>query len=421
MRFVLVVADSLRADVYGFAGGPAQTPTLDSLVNRGAIAERVYSSSPWTLPSLAAMFTGCWGHRVGLVNWLQPWPQTPQNLFRVFARSGWSVGSYVFNTRYLFTGLPESGVSGTSLNRDRLFKQLEQSLANSGNSFTFIHYWGTHVPYVSGDMDIGTWKRLADGVLGVLGAGPEMRDKVRSMYTLAVESFSEQWLPGLLRVLESGPGMEETLLIITSDHGETWGERLGPGERVRGVFDLHGNHLFEEGLRVPLVVVGCGVGKGVRVGGMARTVDLAPTLLEWAGLSPLEGADGESLAAVLKEGGVAKGAVAVAAMNRSGPELAMEGKSTPDVARVWHRFAAIRGKSKWLLPSDGGSGLSFDLSADPGEVDGRELTGPDLAEARAWLANELGRGRCLELPATLFREAEELAARAAAEVLRSRP
>jgi len=248
-----------------------------------------------------------------------------------------------------------------------------------------------------------------------------MRDKVRSMYTLAVESFSEQWLPGLLRVLESGPGMEETLLIITSDHGETWGERLGPGERVRGVFDLHGNHLFEEGLRVPLVVVGCGVGKGVRVGGMARTVDLAPTLLEWAGLSPLEGADGESLAAVLKEGGVAKGAVAVAAMNRSGPELAMEGKSTPDVARVWHRFAAIRGKSKWLLPSDGGSGLSFDLSADPGEVDGRELTGPDLAEARAWLANELGRGRCLELPATLFREAEELAARAAAEVLRSRP
>ncbi len=370
MRLVLVVADSLRADVCGFAGGPARTPTLDALAGQGVVGQRVYSSSPWTLPSMAAMFTGCWGHRVGLVNWLQPWPRRPENLFLRFAQAGWAVRSYVFNPNYLFTGLPEAGVCGASLDQERLFGELASAMGGSGDSFTFIHYWGTHVPYVSGPMEMGTWKRLADGVVGVLGSRPELREKVRGVYQVAVESFSEKWLPGLLRALEAGPGMDETVLMITADHGETWGERLGPNERVSWVFDLHGNHLFEEGLRVPLVVVGSGVGKGIRVGGMVRTVDYAPTLLELAGLPGLEGIDGESLAESFRTGVPAPGTLAIAAMNRSGVELGMGGKEKPDPACVWHRFAAIRGQRKWVIPTDGDGGLVYDLAGDPGERSG---------------------------------------------------
>ena len=77
MIIVVVVADSLRADQLGAYGGAAYTPTLDRLAREGALFETAWSCAPWTLPSLAGLLCGSYGHRVGLIHWKQPpqdWP-----------------------------------------------------------------------------------------------------------------------------------------------------------------------------------------------------------------------------------------------------------------------------------------------------------------------------------------------------------
>lgn len=422
MRLVVVVADSLRADICGCYGGPAATPELDGLASQGARVLRTYSSAPWTLPSLAAMLTGHWGHEVGLVHWLQQWPARPESVFGRFVRAGFKVNSFVFDTRYLFTGLPQAGVRGSSQDVEKLMAELSAVFREGGDSLTFVHYWGTHVPYVSGAMDVGMWKKLADGIVEVLGSRPELREKVKGVYRLGVERFSQQWLPRLLEVLEWEHRREETVLLITADHGESWGERMKPGQRVRGVFDLHGNHVHEEALRVPLVVAGGDVARGVEIGGMARTVDLAATLLDLAGVGSL--ADGRmgagvSLAGVLRQGGAAGGGEAVAAVNRSAVELAVLGDVKPAVTDVWTQFARVFGGRKWVMRTAEGEGVAYDLENDPGEESPLVLEGEEREAARRWLAGEVKRARSGYLPGAAFREAEAAMKQAKASVVRS--
>jgi arylsulfatase A-like enzyme len=406
----MVVADSLRPDFLGCYGGPARTPTLDALAAGGARFEKVLSSSPWTLPSFAALLTGCFAHRLGLVHWKQPWPAHPATLFQRFARAGRPVASFVFDPQYLFTGLPEAGVRGASLDDGELFGAIRALQEPDG--LIFIHYWGTHVPYVHGRLSMGTWKRLSDGILEVLQQAPGQRDKVRAVYQLAVEHFSERWLPGLLDALRAGPGPGDTLLVMLADHGETWGERLPPGQSPRGVFDLHGNALYEESVRVPLIVHGAGVPAGRVIGGMARTVDLAPTLLELAGLPPATDAeelDGVSLRACLEQGTPAPTRLNVAACNTSATELAFANQVEPTPAQVWTRLGLWEGRHKWLVSADGTEVVRFDLPRDPGESRPLKPCAAERAHVGALYRRELARARALPLPPEALEEAERLA------------
>src|SRR5437764_46227 len=86
--------------------------------------------------------------------------------------------------------------------------------------------------------------------------------------------------------------------MLGADHGESWGERYADKADVQGVYHLHGAGLWDEILHVPLIVAAPGVGPAV-VSSQVRTVDIAPTLLELAGLGPLGEADGASLLSLL--------------------------------------------------------------------------------------------------------------------------
>ena len=412
MIVVVVVADSLRADELGAYGGAAHTPTLDRLAREGALFERAWSCAPWTLPALAGLLCGSYGHRVGLIHWKQRWPIAHPTLFDWLAAEGFDVASFVFDPDYLFTGLGAAGVRGRSGDEQQLLSFV--SSWRGSKLLLFVHYWGTHVPYVAAPMSADTWQELTDGVLQTLRRGPELRAKVRSLYRLAVERFSEQWLPRLLAALGAGPGLDDAVVAITADHGESWGERLGPRERIEGVFDLHGNHLFDEALRVPLLLWAPGACRpGARIAGLVRTVDLAPTLLELA-LGPRAAAatadvelDGRSLARCLRGQGAPERCDAFAAGNLSLLELVAEEPFPPRAVDVWDRLALRTERHAWIWHTATDERSVYDLERDPAQR--APLTAGSAEIDRGWqrLAEEQARARLGVIPAEL--RATELA------------
>jgi arylsulfatase A-like enzyme len=414
-RIVFVVADSLRPDVLSCHGGEAATPTVDLVAAGGGRFETTLSSSPWTLPSVAAMLTGCFGHRVGLIHWRQSWPGTFPTVFDRLSAAGWDCASFVFDTRYLFHDLAAAGVRGSSRHEDDVLAFIGRP--PSRDQIVFVHYWGTHVPYVPGAMAWEAWQAASDALVRLADRGGAQREKVRELYRRAVRRFSEDWLPRLLRAIEDAGAA--TLLVLTADHGETWGERLHAGEHLSGVFDLHGNALFEESLRVPLIVRGPGVAAGSVVRGLARTVDLAPTLLDLAGLKGSPGLDGSSRVPSLAHGAPVPPRPAVAACNRTIAEMLADGIDRPGPADAWDRFALRSASRKWVTDARRGR-TGFDLDADPGERSPLAGTGREWEDGWRALEAERRRATLAPIPEAVTEAERRKAAAAAAGIVRSR-
>jgi len=359
VSLIWIVADSVRADVFGCDGGAAETPTVDRLAAEGARFERVTSCAPWTVPSVAAMLTGVYGHRLGLAKWEQPWPDRFPSVFDRAEAGGLTVASFVFDPAHLFRRVPSAGVAGSSQDTAALLGWLR---AHRGEEFLlFVHYWWTHIPYVSKPMTVPAWKQVSDRVLAGLRAGPAAREGVHKLYRHAVHRFSEEWLPPVLDALD----LDRTAVLITADHGESWGER-DETAGLRDVFDLHGNHLYDEVLRVPLVVRPAGGGRGHAVGGLARTVDLAPTVVDLLGLDALgPRVDGLSLIDGVRAGAPAPATEAIAAQNRD----VVDAPDLPAAADdLWRAYALTTADHKLIWDPAADRVLAFDLAADPGET-----------------------------------------------------
>ena len=99
-------------------------------------------------------------------------------------------------------------------------------------------------------------------------------------------------LTGLIDVLRMHDALENTYILITSDNGWFAGEhRLGVGKQA----------VYEESIRVPLVVLGPGVPVGETIADLALNIDLAPTIAALAGVTPPTFVDGRSLVPLLRE------------------------------------------------------------------------------------------------------------------------
>lgn len=404
MSLLWIVADSVRADVFGCCGGPCATPTVDRLAGQGTLFPRAVSAAPWTLPSLAAMLTGVYPHRLGLAKWEQPWPADRPTLFDLAARGGLEVGSFPFDPQFLFARVPAAGVIGSSQDTTALLAWLRAR--RDAPYLAFVHYWWTHVPYLMWPMDARAWRKATDAVLTGLCAGPEEREGVKRLYRHAVERFSETWLPRLLEAVD----LDTTWVVITADHGESWGERSGAGP-VREVFDLHGNDLADEVLRVPILVRPPRGGTGRRGEGLARTVDLAPTLAELLGLGPLPpGIDGVSLAACVGQGAAAPAPDAVSVRNA---DFVARAERPRSAAELWTGYALTTPRERlvWDVARD-----SFEFSEVAPEASGTTSeiirpAGPPPEQLVARLRTEAARAVVGEWdPADLARTAERLQA-----------
>jgi arylsulfatase A-like enzyme len=387
MRIVLVVADSLRADAPSYAGGDCRTPFLDTLARQGVCADGAYSSAAWTVPSIAAMLRSVHAHRTGLYRWEQP--IGVPNLFTAMARAGYQVASFVFDPDYLFVSSPESRVVASSQAVDPMIEWIER--CDARDLFVFVHVWSTHFPYVDRPMSVRAWKQATDALLEAWKSNPGKTSTIRALYRRAVERFSERLLPRIAAA--AGARGQQSLVVITADHGESWGER---GNATPGnVFDLHGNHLHDEALCVPLVMWGPGWLQPGRIAGLVRSVDIAPTLAQLAGCC-LEGAEGRALQTRAGDAGAPCEEPLLAVAARDFVTSTAPAPASP--AELWTQMA-LRGRQwKLLWTPATGERRVYRIASDPGEL---KTLAPGSGEpAGGWelLRREWQSARCAPPP-----------------------
>jgi arylsulfatase A-like enzyme len=294
VNVLVYVSDALRADHLGCYGARfLNTRTIDGLAAGGVRFDQATSAAPWTAPSTTSMVTGLYPHHHGYLHWDVELDPTIDTIFGAFGRHGHEVGSFVFDRNYLFKDLAEANVVGTSETLDGAIAWLRER--RDRPFLLYFHSWATHMPYDILHSERQDWLAAKQEVIGgIQSDSASALEATHEAYRQAVERQSEVLFASLLEELEALGLRESTALAFLSDHGESWGERFPDKEDVQGVYHMHGATLYDEIVQVPLILSAPGRLDPRTVYSQVRSVDLAPTLLELAGI-PAGELDGESL------------------------------------------------------------------------------------------------------------------------------
>jgi arylsulfatase A-like enzyme len=288
------VSGALRADHLGCYGARRiRTDTIDGLAASGVRFDQCIAAAPRASLAATSIATGRYPHRHGVLDWGCEVAAGTETMQGRFARSGYEAASFVFDDGFLFRTMPDAMVRGRSDSIDPILGWIE---ANAGRPFhLFVHSWATHLPFTAPHRAKAEWRdgkrRIIERIRSDTASGLE---HAREAYRRAVEYQSEHNVAALLETLEELGIRDSTAVVLTADHGESWGERFADKAEVRGVYQLHGAGLADEVLHVPLIVSAPGLDPGV-VPSQVRAVDIAPTVLDLAGLDPPAEADGSSL------------------------------------------------------------------------------------------------------------------------------
>ncbi len=374
---VVLLVDTLRADRVGVYGArPSPTPALDGLAASGLVFGQAVAQSSWTLPSVSSLFTGlhprshgaigdaggdgdaAWGFLSDdVVTWAEVATRAGITTVGVSANPLVSRGTNLAQGFETFVELPwdpEAKRWGSAPVVNRTF--LDWLAANRRHRFVaWLHYMEPHDPYAPPEAlrppappgtpaDVARgWALEVSRRLGRPGAPPlppEQLAYLRALYDGDVRAWDAE-LPHLLDGLRRYGVADRTVVIVTADHGEEFLEH--------GLL-LHRAHLFDELLRVPLIVAGPGIPAGRR-DDQVQGIDLFPTLSARLGLTPPAGLPGRDLLA----GPADRTAFAET-----------DGQANDGARRAL--IAARRPDAKLILaPGDGAPAL-YDLARDPGEL-----------------------------------------------------
>ena len=415
---LLIILDTQRADhlsSYGYER--PTTPHLDSLAADGILFEQVFSPSSWTLPSHASLFTGRLmlehGAGNGTVRILDTrFPTLAERL----SAEGYATAGFVANTFWAarHTGLARGfahyedfyGTPGDALQRMTLVRELQRLTELFGAVdirgrkraphinreflrwvrriqdrpfFAFLNYMDVHAPYLPVGGYEGRFgpvnpefrpKRLAVGnqTSPSISAGERAHRIDRYDESLLYLDFH---VGRLLTELENRGVLDSTIVIVTADHGELFGEHG---------FVEHGKSLYQEETMIPLIIrYPTRVSRGTRVSTRVSSTRLAATIAELLGIreSPFPGRS------LLDEIGQdsSTGASLVTELGRT------RIRGTP-AADGWVR-SLVSGRWHFILRQSGAHEL-YDLDADPEELSDQSAT-PEGREVVEQLRSELER------------------------------
>lgn len=367
---ILITIDALRAEL-GFTGYQRPiSPNLDALAKKSTVFENAYSLASYTSKSLGPMLIGRYGletHR-GFLHFNRFTKAdtfvserlqkagirtiSVQGHWYFFKNYGFERGYDVLDTQATPADQPIEGDKSSNGDKlsDRIILQLENPELESKQFFLWSHYIDPHAEYVPHE-------------------GFDFGHRGRERYDGEI-AFVDHHFGRVLAALEKKSFASRTVVIVTSDHGEAFGEH-----------DLyrHGFELWEELVRVPLVVHVPGAAPG-RISVRRSTIDVVPTVLEVLGVAPpapdaKDALRGESLLPdVLPPPGYVAAARPLYIDMPAGPYND-------------ERQAYIEGDLK--LVTSGGRPLGlYDLPKDPGEkrdlTDDKERLKPLLEKAKAF-------------------------------------
>ena len=399
-HLLLISLDACRADHLSAYGYERETsPFLDDLAGRGLRFANAFVNTHSTPPSHATILSSLYQetHRVqynsrsgrDLMRLTEDVPLVQEHLRRVgyttigITGGGWMSRELGFGRGFtVFDDKPKRDVGV-----GRLVNRIKEHLADGRPIFAFFHTYAIHSPYSPPEPYRKLWGEfpglieptsenlLALNAGSLTGTSADVR-RIEALYDGGIRYTDDTLRTAFARLQELG-FLDNCLVVITSDHGEELGERKG---------FLHRDLLYDDLIRVPLILWGRAVPRGKVDNRLVSSVDIAPTLLTAAGVPVPELMEGHDLLS-LKE--------------RAAVFSQLEGR----------RYAVRTIDWKLILNTNAPARELYDLRSDPGERENVAARFPAVVHAleedlRAWKA------RCPSLetsaaPATELSEEQE--------------
>ncbi|HUZ46956.1 MAG TPA: sulfatase [Terriglobia bacterium] len=321
-NIVFITLDTVRADHLSAYGYPRPTtPNLDRFARTGVLFENAIAPISWTLASHASMFTGLLPQQHG-ADLAVPLAPSPWTLAEILRSRGYETAAFIANFCYLDKGW---GIAQGFSSYDDLSTDIEHNLAQTflGSTavqmayqtlwsynwfdrrsaksvnagvfrwyrhrtrrpfFAFINYLDAHDPYITtsaynsrfGTVSMNLMRRVHSAEQRKLPKGefnPRERSQLIDGYDNCLAYLDDQ-VGELLGFFRRSPDWQNTIVIITSDHGEGFGEH--------GDY-MHGFDLYRALVHVPLIIAGPGIPQGLRIGHVVGTRQLFSTVLDLAG------------------------------------------------------------------------------------------------------------------------------------------
>lgn len=284
----LAIADDWGWPHAGAYGDPVvKTPTFDRIAREGVLFSNAFISSPSCTPSRAALLTGQWHWR--LEESANLW-STLQAKFRSYPEllrdDGYAIGHSrkAWGPGRIEPGGRKENPAGPT------FKNIETFLKSRPKDKPFCFWWGSSDPHRPYEWQTGVKSGMDLAKIKLPGCFPDheiVRNDVADYY-FEVQRFDRE-LGEALAVLEKTGELDNTIIVITGDHGMP--------------FPRGKSNLYDLGTHVPLAVRwGKKVAAGRTITDFVSLTDLAPTFLEVAGAKPSEVMTGRSLVGLLTSG-----------------------------------------------------------------------------------------------------------------------
>jgi arylsulfatase A-like enzyme len=313
---LLLILDTVRWQDLSLYGYERQTsPEISRLASTGVTFDRAMSPAPWTLPAHASMLTGLPPDRLS-TDFHSPLDDSPTTIAELLRARGYATGGFVANLGY--TGRATGLARGFSVYRDYaitpgLFlhssfwirESVDEILRRIGSHrivvrksadvvnqeflswvpsngtpfFAFLNYFDAHSPYeLKPPYDTKFQDSRPRYWVGWNRDHTEAELlEIRASYNSAI-AYIDARIGDLLRELERRGVLSNTLVIVSSDHGEHFGEHGG--------IVLHANSLYLPLLRVPLVMSFPGrLPAGARINEVVSTQQVAATILDVLGIA----------------------------------------------------------------------------------------------------------------------------------------
>jgi choline-sulfatase len=308
---LLYVVDTLRADGLSRYGNRAvETPAVDQLAREGSLFVDAQAPSSWTRASIATILTGLYPDVHGVEGRNDALSERLVLLSELFAAHGYATGAVVANPNVgSFYGFDQGYGEFVELYERRSPGMIDarESIVPSGQVtdrverwidsvpgpfFLFVltidPHWPYEPPAVFDRQRADYAGRVDHDPLAIIrkDLGEADKARLRSLYEAEIASNDDS-LGRLLEHLRVRERYDDTIVVFTSDHGEEFWEHANT---------MHGLSLFEESIRVPLIIrYPKALPVAARVETPVELVDIAPTLLELAGIAAPYPMDGHSL------------------------------------------------------------------------------------------------------------------------------
>jgi len=299
-NILLITVDTLRADhLSGYGYDRPTTPNIDRLMQDGVRFTQARTVVPLTCPALSSMFTTVYPHLHGSTRNGIPIRAGMASFPKFFAQNGYSTAAFVSNwaLQDRLCGLAEhfDEWEEVLVRRQWVFSKREADAGDvteeaiewlesyvdepgAGPFLLWVHYMDPHSPYV-----------LRRDFLEQLGIGDTKGFfSLRNRYDTEI-AYVDHHIGRLLDRAGELSDLRNTLILFTSDHGESLGDHGYWG---------HGKHVYENGLHIPLSITWPGHIEPGQIQAPALIIDVAPTLLALAGFAipePFAGLDWTSV------------------------------------------------------------------------------------------------------------------------------